>query len=57
MHDEWEAYVQRAGREFVAAGRATTSEQRRQLRESAEHCQDMARRLREDTPRNARRSF
>jgi hypothetical protein len=50
MHDEWEDYAQRAGREFVAAGRAETAAQRRRHRASAESHQEMVRKLKKPGP-------
>jgi hypothetical protein len=47
MQQEWESFAQKAGHEFVAAGRAETAEQRRRHRKSAETCQEMARKLKD----------
>jgi hypothetical protein len=47
MQQEWESFAQKAGHEFVAAGRAETTEQRRRHRKSAETCQEMARKLKD----------
>jgi hypothetical protein len=54
MHDESESYARRAGREFVAAGRAATPEERRRHRATAMSYQRLIERTRQLKPADDR---